>query len=128
MLIVRTKDELKRAKKNKVKEFRVVGDLAIKIMKAQKVSKLSKRTVYALAGAGAIGVAATPFTAGGSLALSTTAATATLGTTATAAMISAGGALLLFAIFKNYSFKIDVDPKSGKVSIDFTSKEHEKKS
>jgi hypothetical protein len=128
MLIVRTKDELKRAKKDKVSEFRVVGDLAFKIMQAQKVSTLSKRTVYALAGVGVVGVAATPFTAGGSLALSATAATATLGTTATVAMISAGGALLLFTIFKNYSFKIEVDPKSGKVSIDFTSKSHKKMS
>ncbi len=46
MVIVRTKDELARVKKKKVKEFKVVGDLADKVVKAQKITKLSKQLTH----------------------------------------------------------------------------------
>lgn len=62
MITIKTKDQLKKAKEDKVREFVVVGDLAEKLYKTRKISKLSKKAAIALSvavGAGAIGA---PFT------------------------------------------------------------------
>ncbi|MFB5282461.1 hypothetical protein [Peribacillus sp. Hz7] len=127
MLIVKTKEQLKQAKENKVKEFTVVGDLAEKLYKAQKISKLSKKAAVALAGAVGVGAAAAPFTAGtsfGITAFATTAAASAVGTGTIIAAISVGGVLLVYTIYQGYSFKI-VKTKDG-IEIEFTSKHHSK--
>lgn len=48
MLVVRSKEELKKAQKDKVKEFLIVGELAEKVQKAKGISKLNKGKVIAL--------------------------------------------------------------------------------
>lgn len=61
MIVIETKEQLKQAKKKKLKEFKVVGELAVKLYKARKISTLSKRAAVALAGAVGVGAAAAPF-------------------------------------------------------------------
>jgi len=115
MLIVRTKEELKRAKKNKIGQFIVVGELAEKLKKSQNIAKLSKRAAIGLAGAVGVGVAAAPFSAGTSLGASAVVATgaaASAGVSASVIMasIAVGGILLAFAIFKDYNVSFKMGP------------------
>ncbi|SET85685.1 hypothetical protein SAMN05216389_1431 [Oceanobacillus limi] len=122
MLIVETKEQLKKAKQDKVKEFKVVGELAEKLYKARKVQKLSKASAVALAGVAGAGVVAAPFSFGTSLGVSAIAASS-VGTGTIIAAGAAGGILLTFAIYKGYSFKVKINDK-GEVEIVFTSKHH----
>ncbi|MEY8757941.1 hypothetical protein AB9M93_26235 [Peribacillus frigoritolerans] len=103
---VDVKEQLKKAKENKVKEFIVVGELAEKLYKTQKISKLSKRAAIALAGANGVGAVAAPFNAGGSLGIAALAigtAATTVGTGTIIAAIAVGGVLLVYSIYKDYT-------------------------
>lgn len=122
MLIVETKGQLKRAKDNKVKEFTVVGELAEKLYKAQKISKLSKRAVMILAGAVGVGAVAAPVTGGLSLG-ATALAASTVGSGAIIAAIAVGGVILVYTIYKDYSFEVERE-KNGKIKVIFVSKAH----
>jgi hypothetical protein len=126
MLIVRTKEELKRAKENKVKEFIVVGELAQKLHKAEKISKLSKTAAVALAGAVGVGVATTPVTGGVSLGVSAfigtgVASTAGVSTGVIYATIAVGGVLLVYALYKEYNVTVIRRP-DGTIELQFNRK------
>jgi len=113
MIVVRTKEELKQARKKKLTEFEVRGKLAGSLVKAQKISKLSKGAAIGLAGAAGAAVAAIPVTGGTSLG-----ATALIGSAALAgtgvstgviiAAMSIGGILVAYALFKDYDLEISV--------------------
>lgn len=112
MITIKTKDQLKKAKEDKVREFVVVGDLAEKLYKTRKISKLSKKAAIALSvavGAGAIGA---PFTGGGSLMLVgalATSATATIGGSQVVLIaLGIGGILSLYALYKDYDMSFEV--------------------
>ena len=112
MVVVRTKEELQEAIKNKVDSIRIEGPYAGIV--ANKIRSKKKKAKIAI-GAGALvllgGLAAAPFTGGLSLAGSATVAGLTVGTvtisTAELAMIlGVGGALGAFAIHKGYKIRI----------------------
>ncbi len=120
--IVKTKEQLKQAVKNKEREIIIEDDkLAKNIVKFKKIKKLSKWTLSLLVagtGAGAIGLALAPATGGGSAVIggvssgivySITTATGTV--ISTDAIIAIGtlciiGAAVLFAIWKDYNVEI----------------------
>jgi uncharacterized protein with ACT and thioredoxin-like domain len=116
MIEVRTKEELKRVKEQKVQEFVVVGELAEKLYKARKISKLSKAAILALAGAVGAGAVATPVTAGASLGVSALVVGATTGVSATViwAAVAAGGLLLVYALYKDYEVRIEYTQSTNK--------------
>ena len=116
MIVVRTKEELQEAIKNKVDSIRIEGPyagiVAQKIRSRKKVKKVAIGVgTLALVG----GVIAAPFTGGASLAGSAVGLTAmglTVGvitiTTTQLAMLLGFGA---FAIYKKYNIKIGVGDK-----------------
>ena len=116
MVVVRTKEELQEAIKNKVDSIRIEGPyagiVAQKIRSRKKVKKVAIGVgTLALVG----GVIAAPFTGGASLAGSVAGLTAmglTVGaitiTTTQLAMLLGFGA---FAIYKKYNIKIGVGDK-----------------
>lgn len=121
MVVVRTKEELQEAIKNKVDSIRIEGPYAGIV--AQKIR--SRKTVKKVAiGVGTLalvgGVIAAPFTGGASLAGSAVGLTAmglTVGaitiTTTQLAMLLGLGA---FAIYKKYNIKIGVGDKYVEMS------------
>lgn len=126
MLVINTKEELKRAKNSKVSEFAVEGKLAEDLLKAQKIAKLSKRAVIILASAVGAGAVAAPFTAGTSLGVSavvSATAASSVGTGTIVACLAIGGVMLAYTIFKEYSFKVERKP-DGTIRIVFVSKHH----
>jgi hypothetical protein len=126
LLVVKTKEELKRARENEVKEFIVVGELAEKLHKAEKISRLSKIAVHALAGAIAAGAAAAPVTGGTSLGVSALAgagvtATAGVSTSVILAAIAVGGVAIVYALYKEYNVKVKKYP-DGTFELEFERK------
>lgn len=126
MLIVETKEELKKAKENKVKEFIVIGELAKKLDKAKKISKLSKFAVFALASSIGAGAVAAPFTGGISLGASLVmgaGATATVGVSSGViiAAIATGGVVMVYALYKEYNVEIKKN-KAGTMELKFKMK------
>lgn len=121
MVVVRTKEELQEAIKNKVDSIRIEGPyagiVAQKIRSRKKVKKVAIGVgTLALVG----GVVAAPFTGGASLAGSAVGLTAmglTVGaitiTTTQLAMLLGLGA---FAIYKKYNIKIGVGDKYVEMS------------
>lgn len=121
MIVVRTKEELQEAIKNKVDSIRIEGPyagiVAQKIRSRKKVKKVAIGVgTLALVG----GVIAAPFTGGASLAGSAVGLTAmglTVGaitiTTTQLAMLLGLGA---FAIYKKYNIKIGVGDKYVEMS------------
>ena len=121
MVVVRTKEELQEAIKNKVDSIRIEGPyagiVAQKIRSRKKVKKVAIGVgTLALVG----GVIAAPFTGGASLAGSAVGLTAmgfTVGaitiTTTQLAMLLGFGA---FAIYKKYNIKIGVGDKYVEMS------------
>ena len=121
MVVVRTKEELQEAIKNKVDSIRIEGPyagiVAQKIRSRKKVKKVAIGVgTLALVG----GVIAAPFTGGASLAGSAVGLTAmglTVGaitiTTIQLAMLLGFGA---FAIYKKYNIKIGVGDKYVEMS------------
>lgn len=124
MLIIETKEQLKKATKENQDSFIVVRDLAQKLYKTRKISKLSKKAAIAITLAFGIGTVGAPFTAGSSLgAAGAIAATTTAigGSTVMLTAIFIGGVLFLFALHKGY----DVDLKivsSGTVRVNCSKK------
>lgn len=120
MITIETKDQLKKAKEDKVREFVVVGDLAEKLYKTRKISKLSKKAAIALSSAVGGGAIAAPFTGGGSLMLVgalATSATATIGGSQVVIVaLGIGGIIALYALYKDYdmTFEVGID---GKMSV-----------
>ena len=126
MVVVRTKEELQEAIKNKVDSIRIeglyAGIVAQKIRSRKKVKKVSIG-VGALALVG--GVIAAPFTGGASLAGSAVGLTAmgltvgavTLTTTQLAMLLGVGGSLFAYSIHEKYSLKL-VKDKEGNVSVE----------
>lgn len=125
MLIIETKEQLKKATKENQDSFIVVRDLAQKLYKTRKISKLSKKAAIAITLAFGIGTVGAPFTAGSSLgaagAIAATTTTAIGGSTVMLTAIFIGGVLFLFALHKGY----DVDLKivsSGTVRVNCSKK------
>lgn len=126
MLIVKTKNELKEAKKNKVKQFIVIGELAEKLNKAQKISRLSRIAVAALAGTIGIGVATAPVTGGTSVGVSAlvatgAAASAGVPTSVTLACIACGGIAIVYGLYKEYNVRVRANV-NGSIELEFTRK------
>lgn len=126
MVVVRTKEELQEAIKNKVDSIRIEGPnagiVAQKIRSRKKVKKVAIGVgTLALVG----GVIAAPFTGGASLAGSAVGLTAmgltvgavTLTTTQLAMLLGVGGSLLAYSIREKYSLKL-VKDKEGNVSVE----------
>jgi len=121
--IVTTKEQLKRAVKNKEKEIVVDNDeLAKNIVKFKKIKKLSKWTLGLLlagTGVGAIGLALAPATGGSSAVIGGVSGLVAYkivfasGTViSTQAIVAIGvlsiiGAAVLFAIWKDYDVEIE---------------------
>lgn len=120
MITIKTKDQLKKAKEDKVREFVVVGDLAEKLYKTRKISKLSEKAAIALSVAVGAGAIATPFTGGGSLMLvgaAAATATATIGGYQVVLVaLGIGGILSLYALYKDYEVSFIVEP-DGKITV-----------
>ncbi|WP_010253001.1 hypothetical protein [Treponema primitia] len=125
-LVVRTKEDLEKAKNNLPDTIIFEGEMAIKIQKAIKRKKSGKKVGIALAGAGAVaaiivGIVAAPVTAGASLGatavgisnltIGTAAGVATLSLTEVAivagVIVSALGVSLAVAkdLLKNYNME-----------------------
>lgn len=119
MIVIETKEELKWAKKKKLKEFEVIGPLAEKIKKVQKISTLSKGAAIRLAAAIGAGVVAVPITGGASLGASalTVGAGAEILTGVIIAAMSIGGIIIAYALFKNYNVEFSVEPDGVKVKM-----------
>lgn len=122
MIVVRTKEELQEAIKNKVDSIRIEGPYAgIVAQKIRSRKKVKKFGTLALVG----GVIAAPFTGGASLAGSAVGLTAmgltvgavTLTTTQLAMLLGVGGSLLAYSIHEKYSLKL-VKDKEGNVSVE----------
>lgn len=126
MIVVRTKEELQEAIKNKVDSIRIEGPYAgIVAQKIRSRKKVKKGAIgvgtLALVG----GVIAAPFTGGASLAGSAVGLTAmgltvgavTLTTTQLAMLLGVGGSLLAYSIHEKYSLKL-VKDKEGNVSVE----------
>jgi len=117
MLIVQTKEELKKAQKDKVEEFMIVGELAEKVKKAKGISKLSKGKVVALSSVIAAGIATAIPTGGSSSAIAFAAAggatSGGLSTGVIIAIISVGGALAAYALYKDYDVSFETTPSGG---------------
>ena len=125
MVVVRTKEELQEAIKNKVDSIRIEGPYAGIV--AQKIRSRKKKKMAMGVGTLALvgGVVAAPFTGGASLAGSAAGLTAmglavgavTLTTTQLAMLLGVGGSLLAYSIHEKYSLKL-VKDKEGNVSVE----------
>lgn len=133
MLIIKTKEELKKAKSNKERHFKVTGELAENLYKARKIGKLSKKSLYVLLAIVGAGVVASPFTGGTSVPASAVGVAAFTGGVTTAAggtaittgvlyaAIAAGGLILVFALYNGYNVKVTRNEKGG-VEMEFNKK------
>ena len=112
-VMVKTKAELEKAMKNKEKEIIVVGELAEKIHRSKKITKLGPIALAALTAA----IAAIPLTGGVSAALGITTAAALTGMEI--ATIAGGvfvGVYLLIALYKDYDeIEVNMSDKSIKL-------------
>lgn len=120
VLVVKTKEELKKAQKDKTKEFMIVGELAEKVQKAKGISKLTKKKVIVLSGIIAAGAATAIPTGGASLGASALGAAAVgagagagLSAGAIIAIVSIGGALAAYALYKDYNVDFEATPTGG---------------
>jgi len=129
MTTVRTKDELKAAKEMGAAEIIVVGELAQKIKKAEKITLLGKASIAAITVVLGAAMIAVPFTSGSSLlvAAPTAAVTASFFAVAPAAAavltgaditaiiaVSAVGLALVLAVLKDYE---EISYESGRLVL-----------
>lgn len=131
MLVIKTKEELKRAIENKTSNFIVEGELAEEIHKARKVSTMGAATLGILTTAVA-GIALTPATGGisGALGLTTAAGIAALTgmeiatISIIASIVAIMGVSLFISLYKDYDieFETDLDIPKGKVKAKFNLK------
>ncbi|WP_434777601.1 hypothetical protein [Neisseria sp. Ec49-e6-T10] len=117
-VIVKTKEELKTAIRNKENLIIVEGALAKHIINAKKITTMSKFALAILiASASAI-----PFT-GGASAIAGAVAAGGVSSSVLITAILALGTVMIFAIYKDYN----VVAKSGKTSISLERKQTEQK-
>lgn len=115
--VVRTKEELKKAKEDKVDRIIVKGNLVKELNAAKKITTLSAGALAALTAFIGAGVAAAPFTAGTSLAISAVAAAPIAVTTGLSipaiVLIAAVGVNVMIALFKEYKITFDLKNKTA---------------
>ncbi|HAS0861466.1 TPA: hypothetical protein I3314_001538 [Enterobacter hormaechei subsp. xiangfangensis] len=117
-VIVRTKDELERAKANKAQYITIEGELATKVKRGKTVAKASGVSLALLTAA----LAATPFT-GGMSALAAAPIAAMSGFEIAAIIAAASiGITLIIAIFKDYE---EIEAGDGKLKLKRRKKEIE---
>lgn len=109
-VIVKTKDELERAKNNKAEYILIKGELATKVKRGKTVVKASGITIALISTA----LAATPFTGG--LSLAAAAPIAAMSGFEIAAIIAAAsiGIALLVAVFKDYE---EIEASNGTLKL-----------
>lgn len=114
--VVKTKEELKKAKIDQVDKIIVEGKLAEQLKSAKKITTMSSVALAALSTLIAGGIATAPFTGGVSMAL--TAATAapialTTGLSVPAIiLVSFLGVGFIIALFKEYEMEINLPAKT----------------
>ncbi|MGP3141445.1 hypothetical protein [Serratia nevei] len=109
-IVVRTKEELEKARKERADYIIVEGELADKLKKGKKVAKASGVTITVIAAA----IAAAPFT-GGISTLGAASAAALTGTEIVAIIAAASiGIALIIGVFKDYE-EIEVGPGTLKL-------------
>lgn len=127
-MIVKTKQDLESALKNKVEYFEVEGELAEQLKKGQKITTLSKVALSVLT-ASIAGIALAPATGGvsGVMGLTTATAIATLTGLEIAVIMTVAfvGVRMLMALYKDYEveYEYEIDPKGGKSKLKCTKKE-----
>ncbi len=117
---VTTKEQLKQAKVDNVKEIIVVGKLAKDLKAAKRITTLGTTALGILTAAIGVGVVAAPFTAGTSLGISALAAAPVAATTGVSIpaiiLASSVGIGFIIAIFKDYD-EIEFDASKPSISL-----------
>lgn len=117
-IIVRTKEELKKAMELKYPEIIAKGDLAKKLKKSKSITKLSTKTLKILTVALGAGVVASPLTGGTSLGVSLASLVPISALTGieVAAIVASSflGVALIIAIFKEYE---EIEYSKGKLVL-----------
>jgi len=113
-MTVTTKEELKKAQEQKVDEIIVSGDLADKLKKAKKITKLGAVGLAALTAAVGVSVATAPVTGGLSMIAASGAAAVTGLEIAAIITASALGIALIIALFKDYE---EISFENGKMTL-----------
>lgn len=114
MTIVRTKEELKAAKENKVAEIVVVGELAQKLKKAKKIAVLGSASIAALTVALGVATVTAPVTGGLSYLAAAPVAALTGAEVAAIIAVSTVGLALVLAVYKDYE---EISYESGKLVL-----------
>ena len=111
-IVVQTKEELKKAKNDKIDEIIVVGKLAKDLKAAKKITTLSTGALAALTAFVAGGVATAPFTGGTSMVFSAVAVAPIAVTTGLSVpaiiLIAVLGVGFVTTLFKEYDIEIDI--------------------
>lgn len=113
-ITVTTKEELKVAQNQKVNEIIVSGELADKLKKAKKITKLGAVGLAALTAVVGAGVVAAPVTGGISMFVASGAAAITGLEVAAIITASALGIALIIALFKDYE---EISFEKGKMTL-----------
>ena len=114
--IVKTKEELKKAKQRGDSIILVKGQLAKDLLEARKITKFSQRALAFLTAGIITGVSTAPITHGLSLAVMSVPITTITGLSVpTIILISFLGVGFILAIFKDYSVEIDTSSNSLKL-------------
>lgn len=111
---VTTREELATAKKNKVDEIVVVGELADKLKKAKKISTIGTLGIAGLTGIMGVAAFSAPMTGGLSLVAATPAAAATGVSVAAIIAASTLGIALVLAVYNNYD---EIDYSNGRLKL-----------
>ncbi|MFB6349713.1 hypothetical protein ACFBZI_09795 [Moraxella sp. ZJ142] len=118
-IIVKTKEELKKAIDSKTQYFIVEGELAKEIKQTQFVTTLNKFALFGLA-ASVAAIVATPVTGGVSGAVGaagliglSAAGVPAVSTTVLLAIVAVGGIPIILALFKGYDVKYTMHPTEG---------------
>jgi len=114
MTTVRTKEELKAAKENKVAEIVVVGELAQKLKRAKKIALLGGASIAALSVALGVATVTAPVTGGLSYIAAAPVAALTGAEITAIIAVSAVGLTLVLAVFKDYE---EISYESGKLVL-----------
>lgn len=111
MLVVETKEELKRAREQNVAEFMVVGDLAEKLYKSKGIKKLSKKKIIALSGLVSSSLVISPVTGGVSLGVASATAVGLTGLSAATiiSIVSIGSVVAVYGMHKDYDVEVEAE-------------------
>ncbi len=117
-IVVKNKEELKRAMELKCGEIIAKGDLAKKLKKSKSITKLSTKTLKILTVALGVGALASPLTGGTSLGVSIASLIpiSTLTGVEVAAIVASSfiGIALIIAVFKEYE---EIEYSKGKLVL-----------